>query len=122
MVAAGFAMIFVALWAGWRQWRSRSLANSRIFLWAVVAAAPLGFVALEAGWMVTELGRQPWIIQGVMRTADAVTPMPGLIVPFLAISIVYLVLAGAVVMLLIRQVRDSPSAMKPLPSDEGALR
>ncbi len=122
MVAAGFAMIFVALWAAWRQWRSRSLANSRAFLWAVVAAAPLGFFALEAGWMVTELGRQPWIIQGVMRTADAVTPMPWLIVPFLAISLIYLVLAGAVVMLLIRQVRESPSAMKPVPSDEGALR
>jgi cytochrome d ubiquinol oxidase subunit I len=87
----------------------------------VVAAAPLGLIALEAGWVVTELGRQPWIIQGVMRTADAVTPMPGLIVPFLAISIVYLVLAWAVVILLIRQVRESPSVMRPLPSDEGAL-
>ena len=122
MVAAGFAMIFVALWSAWRQWRSRTLASSRIFLWAVVAAAPLGFFALEAGWMVTELGRQPWIIQGVMRTADAVTPMPGLIVPFLAISLIYLVLAGAVVMLLIRQVRESPTAMRPVPSNQGASR
>jgi cytochrome d ubiquinol oxidase subunit I len=121
MVGAGFAMIFVALWAVWRQWRSHSLASSRAFLWAVVAAAPLGLIALEAGWVVTELGRQPWIIQGVMRTADAVTPMPGLIVPFLAISVVYLVLAGAVIMLLIRQVRESPRVTTPLPSDEGAL-
>jgi cytochrome d ubiquinol oxidase subunit I len=122
MVAAGFAMIFVALWALWRKWRSSSLANSRVFLWTVVAAAPLGFIALEAGWTVTELGRQPWIIQGVMRTADAVTPMPGLIVPFLAISIVYLLLAGAVIMLLIRQVRESPSAMRLVPPDERAMR
>ena len=107
MVAFGFAMIFVALWAAWRQWRSRSLAGSRAFLWAVVASAPLGLMAVEGGWTVTELGRQPWIIQGIMRTADVVTPMPGLIVPFLAISLLYLFLAAAVVTLLFRQVRES---------------
>jgi cytochrome d ubiquinol oxidase subunit I len=108
MVASGFAMAFVALWAAWRQWRSRSIADSRVFLWAVAASAPLGFIAIEAGWFVTELGRQPWIIQGVMRTADALTPMPGLILPFLAITLLYLLLAAIVIMLLVRQVRESP--------------
>jgi cytochrome d ubiquinol oxidase subunit I len=108
MVAIGFAMTFVALWAAWRQWRSPSIAGSRAFLWAVAASAPLGFIAIEAGWFVTELGRQPWIIQGVMRTADAVTPMPGLIVPFLAITLLYLVLAAIVIVLLMRQMRESP--------------
>ena len=107
MVASGFAMTFLALWAAWRQWRSSSIAGSRAFLWAVAASAPLGFIAIEAGWFVTELGRQPWIIQGIMRTADAVTPMPGLIVPFLAITLLYVVLAGIVIMLLVRQVRES---------------
>ena len=52
-------------------------------------ATPLGFIAIEAGWTVTEVGRQPWIIYGVMRTADAVTPMPGLVVPFLVFSLLY---------------------------------
>jgi cytochrome d ubiquinol oxidase subunit I len=42
-----------------------------------VLASPLGLLAIEAGWTVTEVGRQPWIIQGVLRTAEAVTPMPG---------------------------------------------
>ena len=44
--------------------------------------APLGMIALEAGWVVTEVGRQPWIIRGVLRTSEAVTPMPHLAVPF----------------------------------------
>ena len=117
MVAIGFAMTFVALWAAWRQWRSPSIAGSRVFLWAVAASAPLGFIAIEAGWFVTEWGRQPWIIQGVMRTADAVTPMPGLIVPFLAITLLYLVLAAIVILLLVRQVRESPGGSEPQPRD-----
>jgi cytochrome d ubiquinol oxidase subunit I len=68
----------------------------------MVAAAPAGFVAVEAGWVVTEMGRQPWIIYGVMRTADAVTPMPGLVVPFVVFTVVYLLLSVVVVMLLRR--------------------
>src|SRR6266853_1185008 len=115
MVALGFAMMLIALSAAWRQWRLRSLAASRVFLWAVVASAPLGFIAIEAGWFVTELGRQPWIIQGIMRTADAVTPMPGLIVPFLAFTGIYVILAAVVVILLVRQVRESPRSTMPLP-------
>ncbi len=118
MVASGFAMTFVALWAAWRQWRSPSIAGSRAFLWAVTAAAPLGFVAIEAGWFVTELGRQPWIIQGVMQTADAVTPMPGLIVPFLLITLLYLVLGAIVFMLLVRQVREGPGGEETQPHQE----
>ena len=115
MVAAGFAMTFVALWAAWEQWRSPSIADSRVFLWAVTASAPLGFIAIEAGWFVTELGRQPWIIQGVMRTADAVTPMPGLIVPSIAITLLYLFLGAIVAMLLVRQVREGPGGTDPQP-------
>jgi cytochrome bd ubiquinol oxidase subunit I len=117
MVAIGFAMTFVALWAAWRQWRSPSIAGSRVFLWAVAASAPLGFIAIEAGWFVTELGRQPWIIQGIMRTADAVTPMPGLIVPFLTITLLYFILAAIVILLLVRQVRESPGGKDPQPRD-----
>ena len=62
---------------------------------------------MEAGWGVTELGRQPWIIYGVMRTADAVTPMPGLIVPFTVFVLVYLFLSAAVVVLLRDQFRET---------------
>jgi len=122
MVAIGFAMTCVALWAAWRQWRSPCIAGSRVFLWAVAASAPLGFIAIEAGWFVTELGRQPWIIQGVMRTTDAVTPMPGLIVPFFAITLLYLALAAIVILLLVRQVRESPGESGPQPRAGEVLR
>ena len=59
-----------------------AVAENRWLMRAVVVATPMGFIATEAGWMTTELGRQPWVIQGVLRTRDAVTPMPGLVVPF----------------------------------------
>jgi cytochrome d ubiquinol oxidase subunit I len=107
MVACGTAMMFIAVWGVWLYWKARSLVGSRAFLWTVAVSAPLGFIAIEAGWFVTELGRQPWIVQGIMRTADAVTPMPGLAVPFITFTVIYLFLAYIVVRLLMRQVRDS---------------
>jgi cytochrome d ubiquinol oxidase subunit I len=69
----------------------------------------MGFIAIEAGWTVTEVGRQPWIIQGVMRTADAVTPMPMLLVPFVAFTLLYVLLGVVVVLLLYRQIAHSPT-------------
>ena len=69
----------------------------------LVAAGPLGFVAIESGWAVTEVGRQPWVIYGVLRTADAVTPMGLLAVPFAVFTLVYAGLALMVVLLLRRQ-------------------
>ncbi|MEX2381836.1 MAG: cytochrome ubiquinol oxidase subunit I [Opitutales bacterium] len=103
MVACGFLMLGVAGWAAWSWIRKRQVPDGRYLLRAIVAAGPLGFIAIEAGWFVTELGRQPWIIYGLMRTADAVTPMPGLVVPFVTFTIVYIFLTVIVVMLLRRQ-------------------
>ena len=108
MVAAGSAMAAVALWACWLLWRRRTIFDSDWFLRTLVAAAPLGVIAVEAGWTVTEVGRQPWIIYHVMRTAEAVTPMPGLVVPFLLFTILYLFLAVTVAYLLWRQIIRSP--------------
>jgi cytochrome d ubiquinol oxidase subunit I len=73
-----------------------------------VIALPLGFIAVEAGWTVTEVGRQPWIIQGIMRTADAVTPMPGIAWSFYLFAMVYLSLSVAVIFLLYRQIKMVP--------------
>ena len=73
-------------------------------------AAPMGFIAVEAGWFVTEVGRQPWIVYGVLRTADAVTPMPGLTVPFLLFTALYCFLGVIVSWLLYRQIIRSPKA------------
>ena len=119
MVACGFAMMGVALWGAWRWWRARGTGSdawldSPRFLRTLVAAAPLGFIAIEAGWAVTEIGRQPWIIYGVMRTAEAVTPMPGLIVPFITFTLLYIFLAVITVWLLLRQVAASPRILPRL--------
>lgn len=108
MVMCGMVMVAVAAVAGWLRLRRRELAEARWFLKLVVLAAPLGFIAIEAGWVVTEVGRQPWVVQSVLRTADAVTPMPHLMVPFVTFGALYLVLGVAVVVLLRRQVFAAP--------------
>jgi cytochrome bd-type quinol oxidase subunit 1 len=69
--------------------RGRDLSTRRWLLRALVAPAPMGFICTEAGWVVTEVGRQPWVIYGVLRTAEAVTPMPGLVVPFATFTLLY---------------------------------
>jgi cytochrome d ubiquinol oxidase subunit I len=81
----------------------------------LVVLAPLGFVAVEAGWTVTEVGRQPWIIYGIMRTADALTPMPGLVASFAGTCAIYALLglvAGAVMWRLITALEQSESEGK----------
>lgn len=102
MVACGMAMFGAAAWAAWLTFRRRALADSGAFLLALILASPLGIVAIEAGWVVTEVGRQPFIIQGILRTADAVTPVPNLMVPFTTFTALYLLL-GSVVVLLLRK-------------------
>ncbi|HEU4432893.1 MAG TPA: cytochrome ubiquinol oxidase subunit I, partial [Pyrinomonadaceae bacterium] len=117
MVACGVAMMLVALWGAWRYVRGRrrkqNWLHSKWFLRVLVAAAPLGFIAIETGWTVTEVGRQPWIIYGVMRTSEAVTPMPGLILPFITFTVLYIFLALVTVFLLLRQVAASPRDPHP---------
>jgi len=106
MVGIGSWLALLALWAGLLWWQRR-LFDSRLFLTAVFCSTALGFVAIEAGWIVTELGRQPWIVQGVMRTSDAVTPMPGLIVPFMLFTLIYIVLAAVVIALIRRTIVET---------------
>jgi cytochrome d ubiquinol oxidase subunit I len=109
MVGCGTALAGVALLAGLLAWRRRGLPDQRWFLRLVTLSGPLGFVALEAGWTVTEVGRQPWIVHGVMRTAQAVTPMPALVVTLVTFTSVYVFLGFVVLFLLWRQVFTSPS-------------
>jgi len=77
------------------------------FLRSLVALGPLGFVAVEAGWVLAEVGRQPWVVYGVLRTSEAVTPMPGLVVPFTTFTLVYLGLSAATVFVLLRIFRST---------------
>jgi cytochrome d ubiquinol oxidase subunit I len=109
MVGAGLAMAGLALWAAFLLWRKRTIFETRLFLYALGAATPLGVIAVEAGWVVTEVGRQPWIIYNIFRTADAVTPMQGLIVTFSVFTALYLFLAITVAYMMWLQVMRSPT-------------
>jgi cytochrome d ubiquinol oxidase subunit I len=86
-------------------WRWKTILEKKWWLKILVALTPLGFIAIETGWMVTELGRQPWIIYRIMRVEEALTPMPGIIVPFLTIIVIYLILTFLSVYLMQRQIR-----------------
>lgn len=104
MVGFGMLMMLVGLLFLYLQWKKNQLLKRRWFLWLVGICTPLGFLAIEAGWTVTEVGRQPWIIYGIMKTKDALTSMPGLQYPFFIFTIVYLLLSGIVTWLMYRQI------------------
>jgi cytochrome bd ubiquinol oxidase subunit I len=107
MVLLGTLMAFVCAWAAFTLLRRRDIADHRGLLGALALLAPAGFIATEAGWVVTEVGRQPWVIGGIMRTADAVTPMPGLAVPMIVFTIIYLGLAAVVAISIASLVRET---------------
>ncbi|MGH2368376.1 MAG: cytochrome ubiquinol oxidase subunit I, partial [Chloroflexota bacterium] len=100
-------------------------SSSRLLLWTLVLAAPLGFLALEAGWIVTEVGRQPWIIYDVMRTSEAVTPAAEVGASLAGFVLLYSGLAVTLVFLLRRLARgaDEPDEATSPPgySATGAL-
>ena len=95
MVAIGFALLGLGLWLGLAWRRRRALPRSRWFLRAAVLAGPAAVLALECGWVVTEVGRQPWIVYRVMRVRDAVSDAPGLRFGYFLLLAVYAVLAIA---------------------------
>lgn len=113
MVGSGFFTLFIGglFWLlAWR--RKWAVPEHRLLLWGIVLSGPLSFIAIELGWMVTELGRQPWVIYGILRTQDAVTTAPGLAISFLVFSVVYVVLAITLTVLLLRLARS------PLPTQK----
>jgi cytochrome bd ubiquinol oxidase subunit I len=103
MILCGLSLIALSMAVAWLAWKNRRVPDGKWILRAIVAAGPLGFVAIEAGWVVTELGRQPWIIYGVMRTEEAVTPMGKIAIPFVVFTLLYIFLAVVVFYLLCRQ-------------------
>lgn len=103
MVGIGMAMAAVSLLFFW-YWKRRKGVFPNWFLWTLVAFIPMGMIAIEAGWIVTEVGRQPWIVYGIMRTKDAVTPVPGMAYHFYLFLVLYFALAAATIWLFRRQV------------------
>lgn len=105
MVGMGMAMMLVSALYFAALWKKRKWLQEPWLLKIFALATPLGFIAVEAGWTVTEVGRQPWIIYGIMRTADAVTPMPGIAYSFYLFTAIYVSLAAFVVFMLYRQIK-----------------
>ncbi|XXF77623.1 cytochrome ubiquinol oxidase subunit I [Myxococcaceae bacterium GXIMD 01537] len=104
MVGTGTLMAALAAVTLWLRWRKGAWPDGKKMLRAWLWAGPLGVVAMEAGWLVTEWGRQPWIVRGFMRTSEAVTPVPHLSAPFWTFTLVYLFLGATVLYLMARQV------------------
>ncbi|WP_447745746.1 cytochrome ubiquinol oxidase subunit I [Pseudomonas nicosulfuronedens] len=109
MAGLGMLMIFVGLWSAWLRWRKRLFEN-RLFLKLVLWMGPSGLIAILAGWFTTEIGRQPWVVYGLMRTSDAVsnhsvTQMSLTLVMFV---LVYFSLFGVGIGYMMRLVRKGP--------------
>jgi len=117
MVALGTAFVALGLWSLAAYVRRRALPSRRAFLLAVAASGPLSVLALEAGWVVTEVGRQPWIAQGIMRTRDAVTEAPGIGWVFAGSMLIYtILLAGTAVVLRLLARHPLPRGLPGEPS------
>jgi cytochrome d ubiquinol oxidase subunit I len=110
MVGIGTFLAALGLWFLWARWRRGELPGSAWFLRAVVVAGPLAVVALIAGWIVTEVGRQPWVVYELMRTEDAVTGADGIPVGYATLVIVYVALYSVAYVLLRRIGREGPEA------------
>ena len=115
MVGLGLAMLALALVGLWR-WRRGTLLSGRGYLKAWVAMMPSGFVALLTGWYVAEVGRQPWVVQGLMRTSQAATVLPAssVLASLVTFVVVYLGIFGAGTWYLFKLFRDGP-----LPAPQG---
>jgi cytochrome d ubiquinol oxidase subunit I len=118
MLGLGMLMLLTGL-TGLVLWlRAGTLPLQRWYLRLLVLCGPAGLIAVEAGWTVTEVGRQPWVIRGVMRTADAVTPVGGLTFSLGLYALVYAVLGALVVALLRRQLLHAPDlGHDPVPEE-----
>jgi cytochrome d ubiquinol oxidase subunit I len=109
MVGLGVAMIGLGAWGAFRVWRG-GLAEDRLFLRACVAMGPAGFVSVIAGWTVAEVGRQPYVIYGVLRTADAGSPVTTgeVSVSLLAFMVTYALIFGFGALYVLRLMSGGP--------------
>jgi len=114
MVAIGVFMALVVVWFFGLAWWRKRIDTGRLLLLAVIAAAPLAFLAIEAGWCLTEFGRQPWVIYHVMRTADGATPREGIAWILMLFALVYVALAAGLALLLFREQRQPLKPLAPL--------
>lgn len=101
MVGLGTLLGLLALAFWGLAWRRRAIPTPGPLLVALTLAGPAAIIAMQAGWFVTEFGRQPWIVYRILRTAQAATPVPGLFISFAAFLLIYVALAGTTARLLL---------------------
>ncbi len=121
MVGIGLFLIALVAFGGILWWRG-SLFENRLFLRLASLSWPLGFIAIIAGWTVTETGRQPWVVTGVLRTADATSPVPGgsIFVTLALFILVYGIVFSAGILYINRLIRKGPAMAKPGGPEAGA--
>jgi cytochrome d ubiquinol oxidase subunit I len=121
MVGIGMIMIAVGIVGSILWWTGR-LFTSRWFLHLLTWVSPLGFLAVLAGWFTAEVGRQPWTVTGVLRTADAVSPVPGgsVLTSIILFVLVYGIVFGAGLYYIIQLVRRGPDEPPPVPEEAEA--
>ncbi len=112
----GLGLLALVFWA--MVVRRRRLPRSRLLLWCLVASGPAAVVTMEAGWFVTEFGRQPWVVYGIIRTVSAATPAPGLGIVFIVFTAVYVALAVTLSRLLLMLARRNRERAAPSPTPE----
>ena len=117
MVGIGFALLALGAWLAWSWWRRRDLPRTRWFLRSAALSGVAAVVAMESGWVATEVGRQPWIVYHVLRTSSAVNPAPGLANGVWPVIAVYAALTVATVYVLRRLARSRPVPIAPQESD-----
>jgi cytochrome bd ubiquinol oxidase subunit I len=113
MVGIGVLMLGVAIISLWLRWRRR-LFEATAFLRLCTWCLPIGFIAVLAGWTVTEAGRQPWVVYGQVRTADAVSPVltgPSVLASLFVYAIVYAIIFSGGVYYMYRLVQRGPEQM-----------
>ncbi len=115
MVGIGTGLAALSVWFLFMWWRRRRLPETRWFYRAVIVAGPAAVVALIAGWVTTEVGRQPWVVYGVMRTEEAVSGADGIVFGYGALIAVYVALFVATFWVLRKLART------PLPPEIAAL-
>lgn len=118
MVGMGLAMIGLGVW-GAVLWVRKKLEGATLYQRALVLAAPSGFVAVLAGWVAAEVGRQPYVVYGVLRTADAVSPIPAgsVATSLLFFIIVYAIVFSAGALYILRLMAKGPDTEEPPPKD-----
>jgi cytochrome bd ubiquinol oxidase subunit I len=100
MVGLGFLLLLIGLWALWGWWRRRQLPPQRLFWWAGAVSGVAAVIAMECGWVVTEVGRQPWVVYQLQTTSEAATTNGGIVTSLTLVIVLYAVLGTATIAIL----------------------